>query len=952
MIGAYWLLLSVFAAWGVQCANGEDASSPFRIINGPQTDGMGQVIKGWGNRVGMFTPFGLTPGGGERYFLATALTFVKLGFEVDFLLYEDAKCVTKECIQKTLDSLRVPLKFEDIAIRYISANTTIVKITSNDKTLKRVPMGYYDPKKVNSFPAQGAIYAGKTGQIGKEFWYKEDDFDRYDIYMMMGNTKYPQFQAIGKFNIYMCQFPFDLKPSASQTDYKHGLWNTFDKVLVNSKFTWNWYTRVMRTGINRGLNRGLYYSHFPTVNILYPPVEPFKVLSTHRSKEMSMSKAADQQQTGERNELIKVTKAKTRYISVFGRFFRGRQSKGHDVALKLFADLLGRLPGMNLGLQLIGFVQPNNASIAYVEELKQNATTLGIIDKVIFITNASPDVVGNALLRSTFLWHLTGVQWLKYAKYFNDYEPAAVSHYIVLYGVINRPNVIDYDLDPASLEHFGIAIVEAMFSGNIPIVGFLGGTTDIVSHNYNGLYAETIDDYVTLLEKLLKGPVSEVERLSENAIKSANAFSTEEFMANIKYEVLYGLNSYRMRMMSRFEMEQVWRMADTVNRVGGGLVPRGDSDSAFWFQGGQNSETLSHAERIRLKHWNHLHDKGVIGGNERAGKQRRKHRLHRLHQLEKYEHLNREDGTASDSSAVATKYGGGEKTDTGAKATTAGKKMKKTAVLFVPGIVAHYELVVNNVLYYIGTGWSLTVLSHRTADYFVRGTLKGLKGVQYIHLNETVESRLDWDLKLTDPWFWSMFEPDEKILLFDLDTLVLRKNVDEFLPYDFVSAPVMKCQNAASDVGNGPGTGRTNVGARKDGQSQFGPGSFSIRTAGVMFDIAARFTKTDVMETEASFFYRHAKEQGYNVASPEACHSFAWGGEQCPGDFTFQVSETEFAAAPRSTKKGAILGADTALKESVPRNQQRPFGLHAAWVYLNASLVDRLIDSFAVPKVL
>ncbi len=77
-----------------------------------------------------------------------------------------------------------------------------------------------------------------------------------------------------------------------------------------------------------------------------------------------MSKVDDSKQTGERNELIKVTKAKTRYISVFGRFFRGRQSKGHDIALKLFADLLRKLPGVNLGLQLIGFVQPNNASIA------------------------------------------------------------------------------------------------------------------------------------------------------------------------------------------------------------------------------------------------------------------------------------------------------------------------------------------------------------------------------------------------------------------------------------------------------------------------------------------------------------------------------------------------------------------------------------------------------------
>ena len=263
------------------------------------------------------------------------------------------------------------------------------------------------------------------------------------------------------------------------------------------------------------------------------------------------------------------------------------------------------------------------------------------------------------------------MQWLKEAKYFDNYEPAAVSHYIVLYGVINKPNVIDYDLDPASLEHFGIAIVEAMFSGAIPIVGSLGGTTDIVTDKYNGLYAVTVEDYVTLVENLLKGPASEIERLSENAIKSANAFSTEEFMTNIKYEVLYGLNSYRLRMTSRFAMEQVWRMADTVNAAGGGLVHRGESDSAFWFMGGQNPDSISHATVMRMKHWGHMEDKGVLGHDNKARKNRRKHRLHRLHQMKKYAHLD-----AIDTYNNSTSGGGGEVVKTTPTSSSVTDKLK------------------------------------------------------------------------------------------------------------------------------------------------------------------------------------------------------------------------------------------------------------------------------------
>ena len=353
--------------------------------------------------------------------------------------------------------------------------------------------------------------------------------------------------------------------------------------------------------------------------------------------------------------------------------------------------------------------------------------------------------------------------------------------------------------------------------------------------------------------------------------------------------------------------------------------------------GGQNPDSVSHATMMRMKHWGHMADKGVLGHDNVARKNRRKHRLYRLHQMKKYAHLNVIKNSTGD--------GGGEveKSAPVSSSVTSKLKTKKTAVLFVPGIVAMYELVVNNVLYYLGQGWSLTVLSHRTADFYVRGTLKGLRNVQYIHLNESVQSRLDYDQKLTDPWFWSMFEPDEKVLLFDLDTLLLRKNVDDYMQYDFVSAPVTKCRKDR-DINSL----KAHIGSRKDGQSQYGPGAFSIRTAGVMFDIAARYRKTDIMETEASFFYRHAKEEGYNVASPEVMHSFAWGGEECESDWSYDLADSEFIFVPPPKK-----GHHHPPLPEVPLHLRRPLGLHAAWVYLsNVTLIDRLIDVWVVPKAL
>jgi glycosyltransferase involved in cell wall biosynthesis len=684
----------------------------------------------------------------------------------------------------------------------------------------------------------------------------------------------------------------------------------------------NWYIRVMRTGVNRGLNRGLYYSHFPTVTILYPPVEPFQKFSTYGNKKGNQMSLTTQDATVDDIKQLMTKKAENvRVISVFGRFFRGRQSKGHDVALTLFAQLVDKIPDVPLHLYLVGFVQPN--SWDYVEDLKVNATRLGIRDKVFLYTNSTGEEVGHVLLKTTFLWHLAGVRWLREAQYFDNYEPAAVTHTVVLYGVINRPNVIAYDLDPASLEHFGIAIVEAMFSGVIPIVGALGGTTDIVQENFNGLYAEQIDDFVLHVERLLKGPTSEIERLSRNAISSANLFSTDTFMANIRYEVLTGIHTHRMRMTSRYHMKAVWRMAD-LNKV----VFRGHSDNAFWFmaQGhlAEHDQQVSHAIQIGNKHYGHL--------RKRVGKRRKNMNKLFYHNsgVNEGSSNTQRDANVSESvfdknsqaNVAMTRYFNKEAyqaTNTGCELEKDPecKHIKKTALLICTGITALLEMIVNNVLYYLGPGWSLTILSHRTADFFVRGTLKGLPNVQYIHLNNTIESRYDFDTTLTDPWFWSMFEPNEKVFIFDMDTLLLRRfDSKKFLSYDLVVGPTNSNCKTKPIVDNS---------IRKNGLSEFGIGALSLRTAGVMFDISARYTKTDVDESEASFFYRHLIKEGYKVSNEVESHDFSWGTEECPNDYSFELINDD----------------------------QRPFGIHALWTYAdNLTLVDHLVKTYAVPAEL
>ena len=50
--------------------------------------------------------------------------------------------------------------------------------------------------------------------------------------------------------------------------------------------------------------------------------------------------------------------------------------------------------------------------------------------------------------------------------------------------------------DPASVEHFGISIVEAMSRGAIPVVTAAGGPSEIVIHNVTGYHAHSPRDFI------------------------------------------------------------------------------------------------------------------------------------------------------------------------------------------------------------------------------------------------------------------------------------------------------------------------------------------------------------------------------------------------------------------------------------------------------------------------
>jgi glycosyltransferase involved in cell wall biosynthesis len=85
---------------------------------------------------------------------------------------------------------------------------------------------------------------------------------------------------------------------------------------------------------------------------------------------------------------------------------------------------------------------------------------------------------------------------------------------------------------PELAEHFGIATVEAMAAGSVPVVINRGAQPEIVSHGENGLVWNTLDELKAYLSDLMHdGDL--LNRLSTAARERASVFSTRRFMQEV-----------------------------------------------------------------------------------------------------------------------------------------------------------------------------------------------------------------------------------------------------------------------------------------------------------------------------------------------------------------------------------------------------------------------------------
>lgn len=90
----------------------------------------------------------------------------------------------------------------------------------------------------------------------------------------------------------------------------------------------------------------------------------------------------------------------------------------------------------------------------------------------------------------------------------------------------------DEQKHPERMEHFGIAIVEAMAAGCAPMVIGKGGIPEIIVDQKNGFLWQTKEELVKLTRQLADSP-QKIKKISAQAIKDSQRFSKKVFCQKI-----------------------------------------------------------------------------------------------------------------------------------------------------------------------------------------------------------------------------------------------------------------------------------------------------------------------------------------------------------------------------------------------------------------------------------
>lgn len=109
----------------------------------------------------------------------------------------------------------------------------------------------------------------------------------------------------------------------------------------------------------------------------------------------------------------------------------------------------------------------------------------------------------------------------------------------------------------------------------------------------------------------------------------------------------------------------------------------------------------------------------------------------------------------------------------------------------------------------------------------------------------------DYNNLMTSEWYWNKLKDYDKVLIFQTDSGILRKGIEEFYEWDYIGALIKNCPYPAMN------------------------GGFSLRDVKLMKRIIKKENWSYIFGNEDIFYGNMAEKYGGNIAAKEAAMNFS-----------------------------------------------------------------------------
>jgi hypothetical protein len=119
-------------------------------------------------------------------------------------------------------------------------------------------------------------------------------------------------------------------------------------------------------------------------------------------------------------------------------------------------------------------------------------------------------------------------------------------------------------------------------------------------------------------------------------------------------------------------------------------------------------------------------------------------------------------------------------------------------------ILPNIEFVVRTAIIKLGSAWSFTIVCGNKNVHYVKQMVKRIStNIKVIKLDYDNMTRNEYSNFLMTSHFWNLLHGD-KILIYQEDSLIFKKNIMDFIQYDYIGAPFPKgADDTPNCVGNG-----------------------------------------------------------------------------------------------------------------------------------------------------